>query len=69
MCHGLAHLWVSFVAMVTYYCKSLEEALRRAKDAAKRPGFHYGGIILESGKKGFGIYQNSKLVKRYAARR
>lgn len=55
--------------MVTYYCKSLEEALRRAKEAAKRPGYHYGGIVLESGKKGFGIYQNSKLVERYAARR
>jgi hypothetical protein len=55
--------------MVTYYCTSLEEALRRAKEAAKRPGFHYGGIILEFGKKGFGIYQNGRLVERYAARR
>ena len=50
MCHTLAHVPAIFGSMVTYYCISLEEALRRAKAAGKRPGCYYGGITLPSGK-------------------
>ena len=38
--------------MVTYYCISLEEALRRAKTAGKQLGCYYGDITLRGGKKG-----------------
>ena len=51
--------------MRTYYCSTLEEALRRAKEAGKEPGCHYGGIILPSGRKGFAIYQDGKVIERY----
>ena len=52
--------------MTTYYCHTLEEALRRAKDAGKRPGCRYGGIVLRSGKKGFAIYREGKVVEQYS---
>ena len=52
--------------MVTYYCISLEEALRRAKAAGKRPGCYYGGITLPSGKRGFAVYREGKVVERYS---
>lgn len=54
--------------MVTYYCISLEEALRRAKKAGKRPGCYYGGITLPSGKRGFAVYRDGKVVERYSVR-
>ena len=54
--------------MVTYFCISLEEALRRAKIAGKKPGCYYGGITLPGGKKGFAIYRDGKVVERYTAR-
>ncbi len=48
----LAHLALNFTAdMTTYYCHTLEEALKRAKAAGKRPGCHLGGITLKYGKK------------------
>ena len=53
--------------MVTYYCTSLEEALRRAKIAGKKPGCYYGGIILPGGRKGFAIYRDGKVVERYTS--
>ena len=52
--------------MVTYYCISLEEALRRAKAAGKRPGCYFGGITLPSGKRGFAVYREGKVVERYS---
>lgn len=56
------YLW----GMVTYYCISIEEALRRAKIAGKQPGCYYGGITLPSGNKGFAIYKNGKAVEKYS---
>ena len=53
--------------MVTYYCISIEEALRRAKLAGKKPGCYYGGITLPSGKKGFAIYKEGKIIEKYTA--
>ena len=52
--------------MTTYYCHTLEEALRRAKAAGKRPGCHFGGIVLRSGKKGFAIYREGKVIEQYS---
>ena len=66
MCHTLAHVPAIFGSMVTYYCISLEEALRRAKAAGKRPGCYYGGITLPSGKRGFAVYREGKVVERYS---
>ena len=52
--------------MTTYYYRTLEEALKRAKAAGKRPGYHFGGIALRSGKKGFAIYREGKVVEQYS---
>jgi hypothetical protein len=46
--------------MTTYYCHTLEEALKRAKKAGKRPGYWYGGIVLKSGKRAFAVYREGK---------
>ena len=51
--------------MTIYYCHSLEEALKRAKAAGKRPGGWYGGIVLRSGKRGFAIYLEGKVIEQY----
>ena len=51
--------------MTTYYCHTLEEALIRAKKAGKKPGCHFGGIVLKSGKKGFAIYREGKVIEQY----
>ena len=67
VCHTLAQAWLIFGSMVTYYCTSLEEALRRAKAAGKKPGCFFGGIILPGGKKGFAIYRDGKVVERYTS--
>ncbi len=53
-------------AMTTYYFKNPEEALKQVKAAAKRPGYHYGGITLPSGKKGWALYREGKEFERYA---
>ena len=52
--------------MTTYYCLSLEEALKRAKAAGKKPGCWYGGIVLKSGKRGFAIYREGKVIEQYS---
>lgn len=52
--------------MTTYYFKDPEEALKRVKAAAKRPGYHYGGITLPSGKIGWSLYRDGKEIERYA---
>ena len=63
----LAHFAPTFTAeMTTYYYRTLEEALKRAKAAGKRPGYHFGGIALRSGKKGFAIYREGKVVEQYS---
>jgi hypothetical protein len=51
--------------MTTYYYKTLEEALKKAKAAGKRPGCWYGGITLKSGKKGFATYREWKVIEQY----
>ena len=67
MCSPLAISRVIFASdMTTYYCHSLEEALTRAKKAGKRPGCFYGGITLKSGKTGFAIYRDGKVIERYS---
>ena len=55
----------TFADMTTYYCHTLEEALRRAKAAGKKPGCHFGGITLKSGKRG-GIYREGKVIEQYS---
>jgi hypothetical protein len=50
---------------ITHYCQTLEEALKKAKQAGKQPGCYYGGITLPNGKKGFAVYKNGKMVERY----
>ena len=52
--------------MRTYYFRNPEEALKRAKAAGKQPGCWYGGITLPSGRKGWAIYRDGKVVERYA---
>ena len=52
--------------MITYYYHSLEEALKRAKIAGKRPGFRYCGIVLKNGKKGFAIYKEGVVIEQYS---
>jgi trehalose/maltose hydrolase-like predicted phosphorylase len=52
--------------MTTYYCHTLEDALRRAKAAGKKPGCYFGGITLRSGKKGFAIYREGKVIEQYS---
>ena len=56
----------TFADMTTYYCHSLEEALKRAKVAGKRPGCFYGGIVLKSGRRGFAIYREGKVIEQYS---
>lgn len=52
--------------MTTYYCHSLEEALKRAKIAGKRPGCQYCGIVLRNGKKGFAVYKDGIVIELYS---
>ena len=52
--------------MRTFYFRNPEEALKRAKAAGKKPGCWYGGITLRSGKKGWAIYKDGKVVEQYA---
>jgi hypothetical protein len=64
----LAHRRRIFTAdITTYYCHTLEEALKRAKAAGKRPGCHYGGIVLKSGKRGLAIYREGTVIEPYSA--
>ena len=59
----LAHRRPIFTAeMTTYYYRTIEEALKKAKAAGKRPGCWYGGIVLKSGRRGFAVYREGKVV-------
>jgi hypothetical protein len=42
--------------MVTHYWQTLEDALKKAKQAGKQPGCEFWGITV-SGKKGFAVYK------------
>ncbi len=53
----------------SHNCYSFEEALRRAKIAGKKPGCYFGGITLKSGRKGFAIYREGKVVEKYVGMR
>ena len=53
-------------AMTTYYFNDPEEALKRARIAGKQPGCYYGGITLRSGKKGFAVYKDGKVIEQYS---
>ena len=57
---------IYLAAVITYYFKNPEEALKRAKAAGKKPGCWWGGITLPSGKKGWAIYKGGKVVEQYA---
>ena len=68
LCLPLAHSPPIFTAVVTtYYCTTIEEALRRVKRAVKvaYPGCYFGGITLRSGRRGFAIYREGKVVEQY----
>lgn len=52
--------------MTTYYCPTIEDALKRAKAAGKKPGCHFGGIVLPSGRRGFAVYKDGKVIERYS---
>ena len=66
MCSPLAISPSTFTAdMTTYYCHNLEEALRRAKAAGKKPGCRYCGIVLKNGKRGFAIYKEGIVIEQY----
>ena len=55
--------------MTTYYCPNMEGVLRRVKRAVKvaYPGCYFGGITLRSGRRGFAIYREGKVVEQYTA--
>ena len=55
--------------MTTYYFRTLEEALKKAKAAVKKaePGCYMGGIVLRSGRKGFAVYKDGKAIEQYSA--
>ena len=55
-------------AMLTYYFRDPEDALKRAKADSKHPGCYFGGITLPSGKRGFAVYEGSQIVERYAVK-
>jgi len=50
--------------MITHYWQTLEDALKKAKQAGKQPGCEFWGITV-SGKKGFAVYKDGTLVERY----
>lgn len=52
---------------ITHYCRTQEDALRKAKQVAKQPGYYYYGTTLADGRKGFAVYKNGNLVERYLA--
>lgn len=66
MRRSLAHRPVNFGRMVTHYCASLDEALRRARKAAHVSGRYYGGIMLPSGRRGFAVYEGVKVLEQYS---
>ena len=66
-CQFLALRQPIFGGMRTYYCNTLEEALKRAKKAGKEPGCRYGGITFPNGRKAFAVYREGKVIEKYTA--
>jgi hypothetical protein len=54
--------------MTTYYCTTIEEALRRVKRAVKvvYPGCYFGGITFRYGRRGFAIYREGKVIEQHS---
>jgi len=52
--------------LTTYNFNDPEESLRRATAAGRRPSHYFGGITLPSGKRGFAVYKDGKIVTQYA---
>ena len=50
-----------------YYRSAIEEALRRVQRAVKvaYPGCYFGGITLRSGRRGFAVYREGKVIEQY----
>ena len=50
------------------FCSTIEEALHRVKRAVKvaYPGCYFGGITLRSGRRGFAIYWEGKVIEQYS---
>ena len=72
MCSTLAYSPPTFVTdMTTYYCTTIEEALRRVKWAVKTlyPGSYFGGVTLWSRRRGFAIYQERRIVEQSTAKK
>ena len=66
--HPLAISTSTIADMTIYNCTIIEEALRRVKKAVKvaYPGGYFGGISLRSGRRGFAIYREGKVVEQYS---
>lgn len=54
--------------IITHYCRTLEDALKQAKKAAKQPGYDYWGKTFPDGRKGFEIFKYGNLVEKYVAK-
>ena len=54
------------MAMTMYYFRLSEMALKQAKAVGKKNSCWRSGITLPSGKKGWAIYKNGKVVEQYA---
>ena len=54
--------------MTTYYCPNMEDALRHAKKAGKEPSCYFVGRLVRSGRRGFAVYRDGKVVAQYTAK-
>lgn len=52
-------------SMTTYYFKKKEDALRKAKQAGKKPNTTFNGMTMPDGRIGFDVYRKGTLVERY----
>ncbi len=51
--------------MIIHYCRTQEDALKRAKQVAKQPGYYYYGTTMPDGRRGFVVYKNGNQVEQY----
>lgn len=51
--------------IITHYFRTQEDALFRAKQVAKQPGYDFWGVTMPNGKRGFAIYKKGNLVEQY----
>lgn len=54
--------------IITHYCRTPEDAFKRAKQAGKQPGYDYRGFTLPDGRRGFKVFKNGNLVEMYVER-